>query len=106
MSYAGRLGLSHQEIFSLDPIANLAFAKNGIGDFTQCFCFHTSGMHCNHGSNLPYSKNTKCVQRFWCDCEKKNTKEKYKVCAEILIRLCRDFDTKEHIKNQLLKESS
>jgi len=49
MSHARRTGLSYQRITSCDEITELArpskyqtcFCKNGIGDLTYPFCFHT-----------------------------------------------------------------
>jgi len=84
MSYAGRLGLSHQEFFSLDPIANLAFAKMTLA--TSHSTFVSTRQVCTAiMAVIPLTrkiqsvcrdfdttakkkkiqkKNTKCVQRF------------------------------------------
>jgi len=55
-----------QRFSSRDPITKLAlaskcqicFCKIDIRHLVQSFCCHTSAMHCNFGSNPPYTQNT------------------------------------------------
>jgi len=72
MSHISTQLVSYQRIPSWDADTKLArpskcktfLCKNGIGDLTHSFCFHTLGMHCHRGSNHPLIQKYKTYTYF------------------------------------------